>query len=70
MMQCFLSCDVLTKLELLEALYPINVIEGKPKSIILFVIKFSYLVYKDQYEQINREWRGLTLQDASLNAQN
>ena len=39
--QHFMSCDMFSNLELLKALGPINVSEGKPKSIIPLPMIFS-----------------------------
>lgn len=68
MFQGFLSCELFAKLELLGALDPANV-EGRPKSIIPLVMKFSNLVDEEHYEQINKELRELTMQDQPPNAE-
>ena len=61
MLQRFLSSGMFENLQLLEALDPTNVRAGKPTSIIPLAIKFPNLIQEEEYEELNREWRELTL---------
>lgn len=61
MFQRFLSSGMFDKLQLLEALDPENVREGKPKSVIPLAVKFPNIIEEQDYEELNREWRELIL---------
>ncbi|KAK4291750.1 hypothetical protein Pmani_035437 [Petrolisthes manimaculis] len=61
MFQRFFSSGTFDKLQLMEALDPENVREGKPKSVIPLALKFPNIIKKQYYEELNKEWRGLTL---------
>lgn len=59
MLKRFLSSNLLNNLQLLEALDPSNVQQGKPKSLIPLAIKFPNIIKESAYEDLNREWREL-----------
>lgn len=61
MFQRFLSSGMFDKLQLLEALDPENVREGKPKSVIPLAVKFPNIIEEQDYEELNSEWRELIL---------
>lgn len=60
-MKRFVSHDTFRNLELLEALDPVNVCEGKPKSLIPLAVRFPNIVDEAEYEDLNSEWRELTI---------
>ena len=54
-------------LELLEVLDPVNVCQGKPKSLPL-AVKFPNIVEENAYEDLNSEWRELTVSVGEIQA--
>ncbi len=40
-----------------------NVIQGTPRSIVPLAIKFPIIISEENYEEVNREWRELTVQE-------
>ncbi len=63
MYQRFLSHGMFENLQLLETLDPENVIQGTPRSIVPLAIKFPNIISEENYEEVNREWRELTVQE-------
>ncbi|KAK4328250.1 hypothetical protein Pmani_001368 [Petrolisthes manimaculis] len=61
MLKRFLSNNLFSNLQLLEALDPVNVFQGKPKSLIPLAVKFPNIVDERVYEEHNSEWRELTI---------
>lgn len=61
MFQHFMSSGMFEILQLLEALDPAKVRAEKPKSVIPLAVKFSNITEEDDYEELNKEWRELTL---------
>lgn len=61
MIKQFLSHNMFRNLELLEALDPVNVCQGKPKSLIPLAVNFPNIVSETVYEELNSEWRELTV---------
>ncbi|KAK4314253.1 hypothetical protein Pmani_014407 [Petrolisthes manimaculis] len=61
MLKRFLSNNLFSNLQLLEALDPVNVFQGKPKSLIPLAVKFPNIVDERVYEELNSEWRELTI---------
>ena len=59
----FFSNDSFKTLELVEAMDPDNVAEGKPLSIVPLALKFKHIIPEDDHESLNAEWRELTLDD-------
>ena len=61
MLKRFLSSNLFRNLELLEALDPVNVCQGKPKPLIPLAVTFPNIVEENAYEDLNREWPELTV---------
>ena len=62
MLKRFLSSNLFRNLELLEALVdPVNVCQGKPKSLMPLAVKFPNIVEENAYEDLNSKWRELTV---------
>ena len=68
MLKRFLSYNLFRNLELLEALDPLNVCQGKPKSLIPLAVKFPNIVEENAYEDLNSEWRELTVSVGEIQA--
>lgn len=66
MMKRFLSHNMFKNLQLLEALDPVNVCQGKPKSLIPLAVKFPNIVDENVYEDLNSEWRELSVGDIAV----